>query len=42
MLNRDIQWMMMGDFNMIESQQDQVGGRPNGISGKEQGAFENY
>lgn len=38
-LDKENQWIMMGDFNMIESPQDQIRGRPHGINGREKGAW---
>lgn len=38
-LDKETQWIMMGDFNMIESPLDHIKGRPHVINGKEKGAW---
>lgn len=34
-LRNDLVWLLMGDFNMVENLEDQVGGRPHVIAGRE-------
>jgi exonuclease III len=39
-LPNSIPWILLGDFNMIKNNEDQKGGRPHSISGREKRAWE--